>query len=88
MINFAQTMAEKLAPDIRCNVVAPGTTKTPAWDGVDPVYLEKSLGMMLQKEWVTAEEIADAFVFLANTPHLNAQTIVVDGGWQKKLRPA
>ena len=86
IINFAQSMAERLAPKIRCNVVAPGTTRTPAWDGADPAYVEKSLSMALQHEWVAAEEIADAFVFLAKTPHMNAQTIVVDAGWQKKVR--
>jgi len=86
MINFTQTMAEKLAPNIRCNVVAPGTTKTPGWDGVKPEYVEKSLNMTLQKEWVEAEEIAAAFVFLAETPHITGQTIVIDSGWQKKIR--
>ena len=86
IINFAQTMAEKLSPAIRCNVVAPGTTKTPAWDGVSPEYAQKSLGMTLQKEWVEPEEIANAFLFLAETPHITAQTIVVDAGWQKKIR--
>lgn len=86
LINFAQAMAEKLAPHIRCNVVAPGTTKTPAWDGASPAYVQKSLDMTLQKEWVAAEEIADTFVFLAKTPHITAQTIVVDAGWQKKIR--
>lgn len=87
IINFAQTMAEKLAPKIRCNVVAPGTTRTPAWDGANSAYVHVSLDMTLQKEWVEAEEIANAFMFLINTPHMNAQTIVVDGGWQKKIRP-
>lgn len=87
IINFAQAMAEKLAPKIRCNVVAPGTTKTPAWDGANPDYVDTSLGMTLQKEWVAAEEIADTFVFLVKTPHINAQTITVDAGWQKKIRP-
>ena len=86
MINFMQTMAEKLAPNIRCNAVAPGTTKTPAWEGVSDEYVAKSLDMTLQKEWVDADEIAAAFVFLAETPHINGQTIVVDGGWQKKIR--
>lgn len=86
IINFAQAMAEKLAPNIRCNVVAPGTTKTPAWDGANPEYVGVSLGMTLQNEWVSAEEIADTFVFLARTPHINAQTIVIDAGWQKKIR--
>ncbi|HSX05631.1 MAG TPA: SDR family oxidoreductase [Candidatus Saccharimonadales bacterium] len=87
MINFAQTTAEKLAPKIRCNVVAPGTTRTPSWDGVADEYVQTSLGMTLQKEWVEPEEIADALVFLAATPHITAQTITVDAGWQKKIRP-
>lgn len=86
VINFAQTMAEQLSPNIRCNVVAPGTTKTPSWDGAAPEYVNKSLGMTLQGEWVDATEIANAFVFLAETSHMNAQTIVVDAGWQKKIR--
>lgn len=86
MINFTQTMAEKLAPYIRCNVVAPGTTKTPAWEGVAPEYTEKSLDMTLLKDWVSPEEIADAFLFLAKSPHMTGQTIVVDSGWQKKIR--
>lgn len=86
MINFAQTMAEKLAPQIRCNVVAPGTTRTPAWDNATPAYAQKSLDMTLQKEWVQPEEIANAFVFLAETPHITGQTITIDAGWQKKIR--
>lgn len=86
MINFAQTMAEKLAPNIRCNVVAPGVTKTPAWDGVSDEHIKTSLDMTLQKEWVEAEEIANAFLFLAESPRITGQTIVVDAGWQKKIR--
>jgi len=86
MINFAQTMAERLAPKIRCNVVAPGMTRTPTWDGVNEEYVQNGLSMTLQKEWVEPEEIADAFVFLAETPHITAQTIVIDSGWQKKIR--
>ncbi len=86
IINFAQTMAEKLSPRVRCNVVAPGSTHTPLWEGVSPAYIQKSLDMTLAKEWVEAEEIAEAFLFLANTPHITGQTITVDGGWQKKIR--
>jgi 3-oxoacyl-[acyl-carrier protein] reductase len=87
VINFTESMAEKLATqNIRCNVVAPGTTKTPFWDGIDPARAQKNLDMTLLKDWVEPEEIAAAFVFLANTPHMSAQTIVVDGGWEKKSR--
>jgi 3-oxoacyl-[acyl-carrier protein] reductase len=87
IINLTQAMAEILAPEIRCNAVAPGMTKTPAWDGANPEYVTTGLGMTLQDEWVQPEEIAAAFVFLAETPHINAQTLVIDSGWQKKIRP-
>lgn len=86
MINFAQTLAERLAPNIRCNTVCPGTTKTPAWDGVSDEYAATSLDMTLLKEWVDANEIANSFVFLAETPHITGQIITVDAGWQKKIR--
>ncbi len=85
IVSLAQTMADKLAPNIRCNVVAPGVTKTDAWNGVDPEYIKTRLSQALQPEWVQPEEIADALVFLAKTPHINASTIVVDGGWMKKF---
>jgi 3-oxoacyl-[acyl-carrier protein] reductase len=85
MINFAQTMAEKLAPNIRCNVVTPGVTKTPNWEGVAEDYVQKSLDLTLLKDWVEPQEIANTFVFLAETPHVTGQTIVVDSGWQKKI---
>lgn len=87
MLNFTQALAEILAPrGIRCNAVAPGTTLTPGWDGANPDYVKTSLGMTLQNEWVKPEEIAKTFLYLAQTPHITAQTIVVDAGWQKKIR--
>jgi 3-oxoacyl-[acyl-carrier protein] reductase len=83
--SFAETMAEKFAAqNIRCNVVAPGYTKTPNWDGVSEAYAKSYIDTALQKEWVEAEEIAAAFLFLAQTYHVNASTIVVDGGWAKR----
>jgi 3-oxoacyl-[acyl-carrier protein] reductase len=85
--NFTQTMAEKLGPDIRCNAVAPGVTRTQAWDTASPEYIAARKGMSLQDEWVRPEEVAAAFVFLAQTPHLNAETIVVDAGYMKKFPP-
>ncbi len=87
IVSFTQTMADKLAPNIRCNVVAPGVTKTDAWNGVDPGYVKTRLEQALQPQWVQPSEIADALVFLAKTPHVNASTIVVDGGWMKKFAP-
>ncbi len=86
--SFMQTMAEALADkNIRCNAVAPGFTKTPAWEGTPEEYIKTCLNMTLQKEWVEPEEIAETFLFLAKTPHINAETIIVDAGWMKKASP-
>ena len=85
VVNFAQSMAEMLAPNIRCNVVAPGVTKTPAWDTASPEYIKMRINQSLQKEWVTPESIGKAFVFLAANPHVNAAVIPVDAGWMKKF---
>jgi len=85
IINFAQTMAEKLSPDIRCNIVAPGVTKTDAWNEASEEYVKRRLDQALQPEWVQPKDIADAVLFLANTPHITASTLVVDGGWLKKF---
>jgi NAD(P)-dependent dehydrogenase (short-subunit alcohol dehydrogenase family) len=85
LTSLAQTLAEKLAPqNIRCNVVAPGYTKTPNWDDVSEEYARSYFSTALQKEWVQAHEIAEAFLFLEQTPHANASTVVVDGGWSKR----
>jgi NAD(P)-dependent dehydrogenase (short-subunit alcohol dehydrogenase family) len=87
IINFVQAMAEVLAPkSIRCNAVAPGMTKTPAVEALRPEYIEANVDMTLQKELMNPDDIANALVFLAQAPHITAQTIVVDGGWQKKIR--
>ena len=83
LINFAQSLAESYASDFRSNVVAPGYTKTPAWDGTTADDIARLLAQNLQAEWIQADEIANAFVFLAKSPHITGQTIVVDAGWQK-----
>lgn len=84
IINFTQVSAKRYAPDIRCNAVAPGFTKTPHWDTVDPLAAKECIDSTLQKEWVDPEDIAKALLFLAEAPHINAQTLIVDAGWSKR----
>lgn len=86
LLSFMQSMAERFAPRLRCNAVAPGMTDTPGWDGIDNSFVKRNLEMTLLHQWVKADEIARAFLFLAETPHITGQTIVIDSGWQKKLR--
>ena len=84
LINFTQGMAKKHAPHIRFNVVAPGFTKTPHWDTADPERAKACIDSTLQKEWVQPEDIAKTLLFLAESPHITAETIVVDAGWSKR----
>jgi 3-oxoacyl-[acyl-carrier protein] reductase len=84
IINFTQVMAQKYAPHIRFNTVAPGFTQTPHWKGIAPEYVEACLNTNLQPEFVQPEEIAKAPLFLTKTPHINAETLVVDAGRSKK----
>lgn len=86
MINFAQSMAQELAPKkIRCNVVAPGMTNTAHWKIRSEAYKRQRLNMSLQKEFVEPEEVANAFLFLAMSPHVTGSTLVLDAGWSKKF---
>ncbi len=84
VINFTQYTAKKYAPYIRCNAVAPAFTKTPHWDTVDPKRANDLIESTLQKEWISPEDIAETLLFLAESKHINAETIVVDAGWSKR----
>lgn len=84
LINLTETLAQKYAPDFRFNAVAPGYTLTPAWDDVSEERKKACVEATLLKEWVRPEEIANTLLFLVNTPHINAETIVVDSGFMKR----
>jgi NAD(P)-dependent dehydrogenase (short-subunit alcohol dehydrogenase family) len=77
---------------IRANCVAPGTTETPWVDRIiagadDPQALRRS---MAERQVVgrlgTAEEIADAILFLASdrASFFHGSTVVVDGGYSAR----
>lgn len=86
MINFSQTMAQELAPrKIRSNIVAAGMTNTSHWQIRSETYRKQRLNMSLQKEFVEPEEVANAFLFLADSPHATGTTLVIDAGWSKKF---
>lgn len=87
MINLVKSMAVELAPDnIRLNVVAPGTIKTPriaagkdfaAWDSL----IQNSL--IPQRRLGETKEVADAIVFLSSemATYITGATLAVDGGF-------
>ena len=87
MINLVKSMAVELAADnIRLNVVAPGTIKTPrivagkdfgSWDAL----IRNSL--IPQRRLGEAKEVADAIVFLSSimATYITGATLAVDGGF-------
>lgn len=81
VINLTMNLARALAPEVRVNAVAPGSVATP-WQAEWPEERRrKAAEKALLKRHCTAEEIAEAIVFLATTTApITGQTLVVDAG--------
>src|SRR5450755_1894966 len=77
IIMLTRALAKELAPDVRVNAIAPGTITMPG----DPAELETDYikRTPLQRTGTTAD-IAAAVSFLANSPFVTGQVLVLDGG--------
>jgi 3-oxoacyl-[acyl-carrier protein] reductase len=84
LINFTKTLAKELAPYILVNAVAPGFTLTTAFDKVSEEIKNEYINGSLIKRWLTTDEIADAFLYLASADGITGEVLVVDGGWTLK----
>jgi NAD(P)-dependent dehydrogenase (short-subunit alcohol dehydrogenase family) len=84
IISFTKTLAQELAPDILVNAVAPGFTKTTAFDHLPPKIIDQFLDSTLLKRWIMPEEIADAVYYLADSSNITGEILVVDAGWNAK----
>jgi len=77
-------LAQALAPNVRVNAVAPGPTIASARQHADD-FARQAAAMPLG-HGPSAEEIADAVVYLARARSVTGATLVVDGGqhlaWQ------
>lgn len=82
--SFTRTFAKQVAPNIQVNAVAPGFVKTRSYDSMSPEQLQNFIDQTYLKRWVTAEEIADTFVFLAKNDAVTGQVIYVDAGFTLK----
>lgn len=86
---MARVMASELSPrGIRVNVVAPGATRTPIWNGAAPTpdafaLLEARLSRSTPLGRIgEADHVAKTVLFLASddAAHVQGQEIFVDGG--------
>ena len=80
---MARALALELAP-IRVNAVSPGWTDTTMWDGVfqssKTEILRSVAEKLLTKRIASAEEIAQAVIFLMSNDSVTGEIINVEGG--------
>ena len=81
---LTRSLAVELAPEIRCNAIAPGYFATDAnapYIGNEEVkqFVENRIPL---KRWGQPEEVADAAVFLASnaSSYITGHTLVIDAG--------
>lgn len=85
LINFTTTLAKELAPDITVNAVAPGFVYKPDYESFPDELKQAFLDGTLIKRFIEPHEIADAYLYLAGTPVVTGEVLVVDGGFRLKL---
>jgi NAD(P)-dependent dehydrogenase (short-subunit alcohol dehydrogenase family) len=77
VIMLTRCLARALAPEITVNAIAPGTI---SFAGDAPELAEDFVLRTPLHRTGTAKDIDDAVVFLAQSPFITGQVIVVDGG--------
>ncbi|MCZ8514312.1 SDR family oxidoreductase [Paenibacillus filicis] len=80
---LARVLAMDLAP-IRVNVVSPGVVDTPVFSGMDTesreAMFQRAAQSLLLKRIAKPEEIAEAYVYLANNSYTTGSVIQIEGG--------
>lgn len=82
--SFSKTLAKMVSPNIQVNAVAPGFVKTRNYDKMTTEQTNTFIEQTYLKRWVTEDEIADAFIFLAKNDAMTGQVIYVDAGFTLK----
>ena len=77
VIMLTRCLARALAPEITVNAVAPGTISFP---GDAPEIAEDFIRRTPLRRTGGPEDIDDAVIFLAQSPFITGQVIIVDGG--------
>lgn len=82
--SFTSTLAKEGAPIIQVNAVAPGFVKTRTYDTMPQERIDGFMEQTRLKRWVTLDEIADTFIFLAKNDAMTGQVIYVEAGFMLK----
>lgn len=78
LFTATKTMAQALAPRVRVNAIGPGPTFSNTRQGEED-FRKQAAAVPLQRG-PSADEIADAVLFLARSTSITGQMIAVDGG--------
>lgn len=73
-----KTLAQSLAPKIRVNAIGPGPTLPHTRQSVE--QFKASVKKLPLELAASPDDIADAIVFLLNTPSMTGQMLALDGG--------
>lgn len=78
LVGLTKALAVELAPDVRVNAIAPGTVLLP--EGLALEIQERLRSAIPTGEFGTAEDVANAAVFLAGATYITGHVLTVDGG--------
>jgi len=81
---MTRTLGIEAAPkSVRVNATGPGYIDTPFLEALDDERLQQLIGLHPMKRLGRAEEIANAFLFLASdeASFVTGTTLMVDGGF-------
>lgn len=82
VIALTKALAKELGPSgIRVNCVAPGVIMTDMCANIDPQILEEMAEEAPVGRNGTAEDVADAFVYLAEAKFVTGEILAVNGGY-------
>lgn len=81
---MVHSLALQLAPNVRVNGVSPGVNVLPI--EFDNEQADNLLNAVPLKQIGTPDDIANAVLFLLNSPYITGQVIVVDGGRSLTLK--
>jgi pteridine reductase len=78
LLTLTEALAKDLAPDVRVNAVAPGPVLLP--DDWTAEQAERAIRSVLLRRLGSAEDVAQAVVYLAQADYVTGVTLPVDGG--------
>lgn len=84
LASFTQTMAKRMAPFVNVNAVAHGFVYKTAYESFPKDLKDRLINSTLLKRFISVDDIAEAFLYLANAKSVTGEILVVDGGFQLK----